>query len=351
MTRRRIAVIPGDGIGKEVIHEGCRILKALDEKHKLGLELIEKDWGADKWLAEGVGIPQGGLDDLQENYDGIFFGALGDPRIPDMAHGREILLGMRFGLDLYMNQRPCKVFIEELCPLKNKGPDDVDFVIMRENTEDLYVSMGGRFKKGTPDEVAIDESMNTYKGVERIVRAAFEYAVKTGRKSVTLADKSNAVRHGGGLWQDVFKEVAADFKDIETQHRFVDVMAMELVTKPEIFDVVVANNLFGDILSDIGAGLTGSLGLAASANLHPGRIGLFEPVHGSAPDIVGQQKANPMATFLTAAMMLEFLDAAEVGKALNQAVLDTISAGEMTADLGGSLNTKECTDAVMKRLI
>jgi len=348
--RRRIAVVPGDGIGKEVIAEGVRVLRALDEKHGLGLELVEKDWGADKWIAEGVGLPDGALDDLKENYDAIFFGALGDPRIPDMAHGREILLGMRFGLDLYVNQRPCKVIVEDLCPLKNKGPDDVDFVIMRENTEDLYVSMGGRFKKGTPDEVAIDESMNTYKGVERIVRAAFEYAQKAGRKSVTLADKSNAVRFGGGLWQDVFKEVAADFPDVATQHRFVDVMAMELVSKPEAFDVVVANNLFGDILSDIGAGLVGSLGLAASANLHPGRIGLFEPVHGSAPDIVGQDKANPLATFLTASMMLEFLDAVDVAADLKKAVLDTVADGKVTPDLGGTLKTAEVTDGVLARL-
>lgn len=349
--RRKIAVVPGDGIGTEVIDEGCKLLDALNASRDLGLELVRKDWGAERWLKDGVGIPEGGLEDLQDNYGAVYFGALGDPRIPDMAHGREILLGMRFGLDLYVNLRPTKVFDARLCPLKDKGPDDVDFVIFRENTEDLYVSMGGRFKKGTPEEVAIDESMNTRMGTERIIRAAFEYTRKVGRKKVTLSDKSNAVRFGGALWQETFADVAKEFPEIETDHRFVDVMAMELVTKPEAFDVVVANNLFGDILSDIGAGLCGSLGLAASANMHPGKIGLFEPVHGSAPDIAGQGKANPFAAFLTAAMLLDFVDATEEAKAINAAVLAALEAKEMTADLGGELSTTEAGEAVRKRVL
>ena len=348
--RRKIAVVPGDGIGQEVIAEGVRLLEHLDRQHGLGLELMHKDWGADRWLKDGVGLPEGTLDELKTDYDAIYFGALGDPRIPDMAHGREILLGMRFGLDLYVNMRPTRVFDAALCPLKDKGPKDVDMVIFRENTEDLYVSVGGRFKKGTEDEVAIDESMNTYKGVERIVRFAFEYARSAGRKKVTMSDKSNAVRFGGGLWQDVFAKVGEAYPEIERDHLFVDVAAMKMVSEPERFDVVVTNNLFGDILSDIGAALVGSLGTAASANLHPGRIGLFEPVHGSAPDIAGQGKANPLAAFLTAAMLLEFLEAPEPARAIEAAVGAVMESKAVTSDLGGTLNTTEAAAAVLERL-
>ncbi len=338
--RRRIAVVPGDGIGKEVIAEGRALLVELDRAMSLGLELVDKDWGADRYLETGRGMPEDALDDLRDNYDAVYFGALGDDRIPDMAHGREILLGMRFGLDLWANVRPVKVLDPALCPLKDKGPDDVDMVIFRENTEDLYVAVGGTFKEGTPDEVAVDQSVNSRKGVERIVRHAFDYAQKTGRKKVTMSDKSNAVRYGGGLWQRVFQEVQKDFPDIAADHLFVDVAAMEMVRAPERFDVVVCNNLFGDILSDLGAALIGSLGLAASGNIHPGRIGLFEPVHGSAPDIAGQGVANPMAAFLTAAMMLEFLEVQPAADAIRQAVQGAIEQRQVTPDLGGQGTTQ-----------
>lgn len=348
--RRRIAVVPGDGIGQEVIPEGVKLLELLDDKLGLGLELVPKDWGAERWLKEKVGLPAGALDELRESYDAVYFGALGDPRVPDMAHGREILLGMRQGLELYANVRPVQVLDDKLCPLKGKGEAEVDLVIIRENTEDLYVSLGGHFKPGMSDEVAIDQSMNTYKGVERVVRYAFEYAKKAGRKKVTMTDKSNAIRFGGGLWQRVFKEVAAAYPDIEADHLFVDVLAMEMVRKPERFDVIVANNLFGDILSDLGAGLVGSLGLAASANLHPGRIGLFEPVHGSAPDIAGQGKANPLAAFLTASLMLDFVEAPEAAKAVEQAVRWAVREGAVTADLGGSLSTSEVGERVREQV-
>jgi 3-isopropylmalate dehydrogenase len=350
MVHKKIAVVPGDGIGMEVIPEGVKLLSEINQKGNLGLEFAEKDWGAERWLKDGVGLPEGALDDLQENYSAIFFGALGDPRIPDMAHGREILLGMRQGLDLYANVRPTRVFDAALCPLKNKGPEEVDFVVIRENTEDLYVSMGGNFKKGTPDEVAIDESVNTRKGVERVIRYAFEYAKRNGRKKVTLTDKSNAVRFGGGLYQRVFEVVKADYPDLETDHVFVDVAAMIMVKNPELFDVIVGNNLFGDILSDLGAGLVGSLGLAASANLHPGKIGLFEPVHGSAPDIAGQGKANPMATFMTASLMLDELGFPEAAAKVEKAVMDCAKDGEVTPDLGGNLSTSEVGEKVRARL-
>ena len=337
--RRRIAVVPGDGIGKEVVAEGEKLLRALDARRGLGLVLDHKDWGAERWLKDRVGLPKGALDELKSDYDAVYFGALGDPRVPDMAHGREILLGMRFGLDLYANMRPIKLLHEKLCPLK--GVRDVDFVVFRENTEDLYVSVGGTFKEGTPDEVAQDVSVNTRKGVERVVRHAFEYARKNGRKKVTMGDKSNAVRFGGGLWRRTFDAVRRDYPDIATEALYVDLMAMDFVRAPHRFDVVVTNNLFGDILTDLGAGLVGGLGIAASANLHPGRIGLFEPVHGSAPDIVGQSKANPLAAFLTAALMLDFLDDAPAAAAVNAAVAACLDRGPATPDLGGTATTEE----------
>jgi 3-isopropylmalate dehydrogenase len=341
-------VVPGDGIGKEVIPAGVEILRELDFQHSLGLELVDKDWGADRYLAEGRGMPEEAMDELRTDYDAVFFGALGDPRIPDMAHGREILLGMRQELDLYANVRPVRVLDPDLCPLKAAA--GIDFVCVRENTEDLYVSLGGTFKKGTPDEVAIDESMNTRTGVERVIRYAFEYAKATGRKKVTMSDKSNAIRNGGGLWQRTFAEVGEAFPDIERDHLFVDVAAMQLVSDPQRFDVIVTNNLFGDILSDLGAALIGSLGLAASANLHPGRIGLFEPVHGSAPDIAGQGKANPLATFLTAALMLDFLEAPEPARSLERAVQAAVDEGVLTPDLGGEADTAKVTSFVRERL-
>ena len=345
--RRRIAVVPGDGIGIEVLNEQKKLLALINNRRSLGLELVDKDWGAERWLLEKVGLPKGALADLSANYDAITFGALGDPRVPDMAHGREILLGMRQGLDLYANIRPIRCMDEALSPLKGKGEKEINFVCFRENTEDLYVSLGGTFKEGSIDEVAQDISINTRKGVERIIRAAFEYAKKNGRKKVTMTDKRNAVRFGGGLWKRTFALVAQDFPSIETDHLFVDVAAMEFVRRPERFDVVVGNNLFGDILTDLGAALMGGLGLAASANIHPGRIGLFEPVHGSAPDIVGKGIANPLAAFSTASMMLDFLEAPEEARLIDDAVRLAVKQGPRTPDLGGTAKTADITTFVL----
>jgi 3-isopropylmalate dehydrogenase len=345
--RRRIAVVPGDGIGIEVIAEQKKLLAVIDRQRSLGLELVDKDWGAERWLKDKVGLPKGALEDLTAHYDAVTFGALGDPRIPDMAHGREILLGMRQGLDLYANMRPIRCLDDSLSPLKGKGEKEIDFVCFRENTEDMYVSLGGVFKQGTDDEVAQDISINTKKGVERIIRHAFEFAVKAGRKKVTMTDKHNAIRFGGGLWKRTFEAVAKEFPTIATDHLFVDVAAMEFVRKPERFDVVVSNNLFGDILTDLGAALGGGLGLAASANIHPGRIGLFEPVHGSAPDIAGKGVANPLAAFLTGAMMLDFLDASDEAALVNRAVQACIKTGPKTPDMGGSARTDDVTAFVL----
>jgi 3-isopropylmalate dehydrogenase len=348
--RRRIAVVPGDGIGPEVIGEGQKVLRWLDQRMGLGLDMVQKDWGAERYLREGRGMDKDALPSLRADYDAVYFGALGDPRIPDMAHGREILLGMRQGLDLYANMRPIQCLHDKLSPLKGKGPREINFVCFRENTEDMYVSLGGTFKEGSDDEVAQDISINTRKGVERILRYAFEYAKATGRKKVTMTDKHNAIRFGGGLWKRTFEALKPQYPDIATDHLFVDVAAMEFVRKPERFDVVVGNNLFGDILTDLGAALMGGLGLAASANVHPGRIGMFEPVHGSAPDIAGKGIANPLAAFSTAALMLDFLEVPAAAKALNDAVTACVADGPQTPDMGGKANTQDVTAFVSERL-
>ena len=338
---KRIAVVPGDGIGPEVIEEALGVLERLGETHGVRLELKQFDWGADKFLSEGVSLPEGALDQLSSEFDAILAGAFGDPRVPTNQHAEDILLGMRRGLDLYINLRPVRLLNERLTPLKGRGVGDVDFVVFRENTEGAYTGMGGFLKKGTPDEVATQEEINTRKGVERIVVAAFEYARARGRSKVTMCDKSNVQRFGGDLWQRVFKEVSARYEGIEANHQYVDAAAMFMVLNPAQYEVIVTNNLFGDILTDLGAALQGGLGLAASGNIHPGRVSLFEPVHGSAPPLAGQSKANPAGAILSAALMLEYLGHTEAAAAVERAVRGSIAAGETTRDLGGSLSTVE----------
>jgi len=345
---QRVAVIPGDGIGKDVTAEAVKALEAAGERWSLPLELVRFDWDADRYLATGETLPEGALDDLRDNFSAVFIGAYGDPRVPDMRHAADILLGIRFGLDLYVNYRPVKLYDERLCPLKGKTAADVDFVVFRENTEGAYVGMGGIFKKGTPDEVAVQEEINTRKGVERILRAAFDYAAAHGRREVCMVDKSNVMRFGHDLWQRAFAEVAVDHPGIATRHMYVDAAAMQMIRKPETFDVVVANNMFGDILTDLGAALQGGLGLAASANLHPGRTSMFEPVHGSAPKYAGTGRANPLGAVLTAVLMLEELGHAEAATGIEEAVRDLIRHGETTPDLGGRLTTSEVGDAVAR---
>ena len=290
----RIAIVPGDGIGSEVIEQGVRVLQALAPD----LELEHFDLGADRYLRDGVTLPDDVFARWRDDFSAIFLGALGDPRVPSNVHAKEILLGSRFRLDLFINQRPIKLLDERRSVLRGKGPDDIDIMVFRENTEDLYTGMGGTFKKGTPDEVAQEVCIATRKGVERIVRAAFAYAHDRGLKRVCMADKSNAMRNTGGLWQRVYREVADAYPGIDASHLYVDVLAMELVRAPERFDVIVTSNLFGDIITDLGAILQGGIGLACSGNIHPGKVSLFEPVHGSAPDIAGKGIANPLACFL-----------------------------------------------------
>lgn len=347
---KKIAVVPGDGIGPEVIAEGMRVLERLNEARGLGLTFTHFGWNADEYLRTGISMPPGAMEDIRDHYDAVYLGAFGDPRVPDMKHAADILLGMRFQLDLYINYRPVKLIDDRLCPLKGKGTKEIDFVIFRENTEGAYVGMGGNFKKGTADEIAVQEDVSTRRGVERIIRHAFEYAKDNGRKSVCMSDKNNVMRFGGDLWLRVFEEVAASYPGIEHFHMFVDALTMQMVRMPEMFDVIVTNNMFGDIVTDLGAALQGGLGVAASGNIHPGRVSLFEPIHGSAPKYTGQDIANPIGAILTAAMMLEFLGYVEEAHIIERAVNSAVLADQTTHDLGGSLGTRAAGEAVVTRL-
>ena len=348
--KKRIAVVPGDGIGPEVIAQALRVLERVSETHGVTLELVHFDWGADKFLREGVSLPAGALEMLATEFNAILAGAFGDPRIPANQHAEDILLGMRRGLDLYINLRPVRLLDPRLTPLRNARVEDIDFVVFRENTEGAYCGAGGFLKKGTAEEIATQEELNTRRGVERIILAAFEYARANGRKRVTMADKSNVQRFGGDLWQRVFKELAADYSEIEANHQYVDAMAMFMVLDPAQYDVIVTNNLFGDILTDLGAAIQGGLGLAASGNIHPGRVSLFEPVHGSAPSLAGTGKANPVGAILTSAMMLECLGFKKASEAIEKAVSEAISNDEMTRDLGGNLSTEQAGTAICGRI-
>lgn len=348
--RKKIAVIPGDGIGPEVIREAVRLLERLRETHGVELELTHFDWGADKFLNEGVSLPEGALEMLSKEFHAILAGAFGDPRVASNKHAEDILLGMRRGLDLYINLRPVRLLDARLTPLRERSVADIDFVVFRENTEGAYCGAGGFLKKGTADEIATQEELNTRRGIERIIVAAFEYARKHGRRRVTMADKSNVQRFGGDLWQRVFKEVAARYEGIEANHQYVDAMTMFMVLDPTQYEVIVTNNLFGDILTDLGAALQGGLGLAASGNIHPGRVSLFEPVHGSAPPLAGKNVANPVGSILTAAMMLEYLGFDEASDAVEKAVGHAIADKETTRDLGGTLSTEEAGAAIRQRV-
>src|SRR5712691_11683686 len=345
-SRMRIAVIPGDGIGIDVTAEAVKVVRAVGEVFGRRFDLELLPYGADYYLKTGISLPPNGHAMLRDDFDAIFIGALGDPRIPDMRHARDILLGTRFELDLYVNYRPVRLLHERLCPLKGRGPSDVDFVVFRENTEGLYVGIGGRFKAGTEDEVAVQEEVNTYKGVHRIVHHAFEYAKTHGRRGVCMTDKSNAMAQGHALWQRVFKELAPQYPGIEARHLYIDALALLLVQNPAQFDVIVTNNLFGDIVTDLGAGLQGGLGLAASRNLHPGKTSMFEPVHGSAPPLAGKNVANPMGAILSAALMLDYLGLKPEAAAIEAAVQDAVVTGNGTKEIGGALGTRETGDYI-----
>jgi 3-isopropylmalate dehydrogenase len=400
----RIAVIPGDGIGKEVTPVAVEVIRAATSRRNRAIEFVEFDWGADKYLRENVSLPEGGLEMLRDEFDAILFGAVGDPRVPSNQHAADILLGLRFKLDLYVNARPTELFDPRFTPLRIAKPADINLMVFRENTEGLYVGVGGFFKKGTADEVAVQEDVNSRKGVERIIRHAFEYArshtrtpsgielrvraadpdvrrseesavlpksplgsvgslpalqgadvlasaesgTSPGSRSrplrVCMSDKSNAMTYAHDLWQRVFKSVRTEYSDIDSRHFFIDTLAMEVVRDPSQFDVIVTNNLFGDIISDLAAQLAGGLGLAPSANIHPGQTSLFEPVHGSAPNITGKGVANPFGSVLASSMLLDFLGWTPESTLLKQSVKSALLADITTPDLGGSKATHEVAD-------
>jgi len=345
-----IAVIPGDGIGIDVTRECMRVLKRVNEVFGLALEFVEFDWGAEKYLNEGVSLPAGAFDMLRNDFSAILFGAIGDPRVPDNRHAADILLGMRFGLDLYANVRPVRLLHEKLCPLKNERAEDVNFIVMRENTEGAYVNAGGVFKKGTADEIATQEEFHTRKGVERIIVFAFEHAHKHGIGKVCMSDKSNVMRYAGDLWQRCFKEVSSRYPNIKTRHLYVDALTLLMVRNPSDFRVIVTNNMFGDIITDLAAALQGGLGMAASGNINPNGVSLFEPVHGSSPSMAGKNVANPMGSILTAAMMLDHLGFVQPATAIEDAVRKCVAADKTTSDIGGKLGTREVTDEILKHI-
>src|SRR5579864_2640817 len=351
-SKKRIAVLPGDGIGREVIPQAVRVIHATGA----AVELTDFDWGADRYLRDGVTVPADGFAILGRDFDAILVGAFGDPRVKTNIHAKEILLGMRFKMDLYANVRPVRLLDAALCPLKGMEPKDVDFVVLRENTEGVYTDAGGVFKQGTVDEIATQEDINTRKGVERIIRYAFAYCAEhrksdgSKRNRVLMCDKSNAMTHAGGLWQRVFKEVSGDYPHITAQHMYVDALCMQMVRDPRLFDVIVTNNMFGDIITDLAAGLQGGLGMAASGNIHPGRTSMFEPVHGSAPTIAGKNLANPFGAILTAAMMLGHLGFAIEANRIEAAVLEAVHQKRTTQDVGGALGTSEAGEWVAMRV-
>jgi len=345
-------VLAGDGIGREVIPEAVKVLKASGAP----LETTEFDWGAARYLADGVTVPPDGFAMLGREFDAILLGAFGDPRVPTNIHAKEILLGMRFKMDLYANVRPVRLLDAALCPLKGVEPKDVDFAVVRENTEGVYGDLGGVFKQGTEDEVAIQEDVNTRKGVERVIRYAFDLCEKhpkldgSRRNRVLMCDKSNAMTHAGGLWQRVFKEVSREYPQIKAEHMYVDALCMQMVRDPRQFEVIVTNNMFGDIITDLAAALQGGLGMAASGNIHPGKTSMFEPVHGSAPPIAGKNLANPMGAILTGAMMLNYLGLAREAVKIEAAVLEAVRQKKTTSDVGGTLGTREVGEWVAAKL-
>jgi 3-isopropylmalate dehydrogenase len=346
-------VVPGDGIGQEVIPLAVKVMQASGA----ALEFTAFDWGADRYLRDGTTVPPDGFAMLARDFDAILVGAFGDPRVKTNIHAKEILLGMRFKMDLYANVRPVRLLDAALCPLKNVGPKDVDFVVLRENTEGVYTDAGGVFKQGTPDEIATQEDINTRKGVERIIRYAFEYC-RSHKKldgstcnKVLMCDKSNAMTHAGGLWQRVFQAVSSEHPGITSQHMYVDALCLQMVRDPRQFDVIVTNNMFGDIITDLAAALQGGLGMAASGNIHPGRTSMFEPVHGSAPPIAGKNIANPFGAILTAAMMLRHLGFTREPDKIEAAVLEAVRQKKTTHDIDGTLGTREAGEWVASLLL
>ena len=351
MAAYKIAVIPGDGVGPEVLAEGVKALKAVEGPFELQLEFVEFPWGSAYYMQHGRMMAADGLEQLQ-GFDAVYFGAVGHPEIQDHMNG--LLLPMRRSFDQYVCLRPSVLYEGVTSPLRDKEPGDIDMVVIRENTEGEYANVGGFQYVDTPQEVAIQSAVFTRHGCERVIRYAFELARRRDKKRrVTSATKSNAQGYGMVLWDRTFQAVAGEYPDIETESLLIDAACMNFIRRPESFDVVVGSNLFGDILTDIGAIITGSMGLASSGNINPEKRypSTFEPVHGSAPDIAGQGIANPLAAILSASMMLQHLGEGRAAEAVEQAALTTLAAGRaQTPDLGGSATTAEVGDNVLAAL-
>ena len=342
MSTKHVAVVPADGAGQEVIPEAIKVLRAAGAN----LDYQEYEVGAERVLRGEPAMPEDVFDALTAA-DAILFGSIGDPRVPDVGYAAQVLLRLRFEMDLYVNLRPARLAHDRLSPIRDPARRNCRLMVIRENTEGAYVGMGGRFRRGTEFELAIQEDLNTYNGVSRII----EYGFKLAEKDLCLVDKSNALPFSGGLWQDRWKAIAPEHPEIRTRHLYVDAAVMELVRDPTQFEVIVTSNLFGDILSDLTAQLVGGMGVAPSANINPdtGR-GLFEPVHGSAPNIAGKGIVNPIGAILCGAMMIGHLGDEAAAERIESAVVAAIGAAECTRDLGGSLSTSEAGDAIVRRL-
>jgi len=347
---RKVVLIPGDGIGKEVMAIGAELLETLREVRGISIETITLDVGADRFLRDGATFPAADQQMIRDTADAVLLGALGDPRVPDLGYARDILFGLRFGLDLFSNIRPITCLADRLLPLKDKRASDCDMVVFRENTEGVYVGVGGNFKKGTHDEIAINEDVNSRKGVERVIRAALAYARAHGRKRVTAIHKANIMKMSDGLFLNSVRDVARGYRAIAYDERIIDAVCMQLVLHPDKFDVLVLPNLYGDIVSDLCAGLVGGLGVVGAANLGAD-CAVFEAVHGSAPDIAGKGIANPTALLLSAVLMLRHIGenaaADRIVHALERVMADPASR---TPDLGGRATTRQFADAVCKML-
>jgi len=351
MKNFQIAVIPGDGIGKEVVPEGLKVLEAVGAKFGIGFRFKHFDWNCETYKSTGRMMPADGIARLRD-HDAIFLGAVGYPGVPDHVSLWGLLIPIRREFDQYVNLRPVRLLPSITPPLRDRKPGDIDFWIVRENTEGEYSQIGGRLHSGTPYEMVVQEAVFTRRGTDRVMRYAFELARRLGRKHVTSATKSNGIYHSMPYWDERFAAMAAEYPDIRTDQYHIDILAARFVMSPERFSVVVGSNLFGDILSDLGPGVTGTIAVAPSANLNPERVypSMFEPVHGSAPDIAGQNIANPIGQIWSAAMMLDHLGEPEAGQAVIQAIEKVLQSPNppFTPDLGGKASTSDLGGAIAR---
>ncbi|MCX8083038.1 MAG: 3-isopropylmalate dehydrogenase [bacterium] len=346
----KIAVIPGDGIGPEIIREGLKVIEAVSERYNFSIETVHYDFGGDRYLKTGETLPDSAIEELKK-FDAIYLGAIGHPDVAPGILEKGILLKIRFELDQYINLRPVKLYPGVWHPLKEKGPEDIDYVVVRENTEGAYSGTGGVFKKGTKDEIATQLDINTRKGVERCIRYAFQYATKRNKKkTVTVVDKANVLTYSGDLWRRTAKEVSTEFPDIKLDFAFVDATCMWMVKNPEWFDVIVTNNMFGDIITDLAAITQGGLGIAAGGNINPEGVSMFEPIHGSAPKYTGKNVICPVATISAGGMMLEILGEDEAARTIERAIIKATGEGYLKSLEAGrmGMSTNEVGDLLSK---